>query len=236
MDDESKKVSLRKKGWTDPETGEYYPGGNPNEISRNTDNQNTANTQGSFANYQSSAFPEFDSVQGNSANEIFPNQNDPQNSNRQNSKLNTPRQDKDDTPNTEQDPDLSIHVEYNDGKKFCKFCGKRIPMDAVICTYCGRQVELLKTEPEKTVVVNRMTVRSKPRNRRVSLLLCIILGAVGIHGIHRFYEGKFKTGLLWLLTGGLFLIGWITDMVKILSLNKTHYYIDKKGKRRELNK
>lgn len=231
MDDESKKVSLRKKGWTDPETGEYYPGGNPNEISRNINNQNTRNTQGSFANYQSSAFPEFDSVQENSASEVFPNQNDPQNINRQNSEQSTPRQDQSDAPNTEQDPDLSIHVEYNDGKKFCKFCGKRIPMDAVVCTYCGRQVELLKTEPEKTVVVNRMTVRTKPRSRWVSLFLCIFLGTLGIH---RFYEGKFKTGLLWLFTGGLFAIGWLVDLVTFLSMNKDKYYIDNKGKRKEL--
>ena len=25
--------------------------------------------------------------------------------------------------------------------KFCKFCGEKIPEDAVMCTHCGRQVE-----------------------------------------------------------------------------------------------
>ena len=29
----------------------------------------------------------------------------------------------------------------NQQTKFCKFCGASIPMDAVICTKCGRQVE-----------------------------------------------------------------------------------------------
>lgn len=34
---------------------------------------------------------------------------------------------------------------------------------------------------------------------------------LGIFGAHRFYLGKICTGVLWLLTGGLFLIGWIVD-------------------------
>ncbi len=25
--------------------------------------------------------------------------------------------------------------------KFCKYCGEKIPVDAVICIKCGRQVE-----------------------------------------------------------------------------------------------
>jgi TM2 domain-containing membrane protein YozV len=34
---------------------------------------------------------------------------------------------------------------------------------------------------------------------------------LGVFGIHRFYMGKWLTGLLWLLTGGLFLIGYVVD-------------------------
>lgn len=34
---------------------------------------------------------------------------------------------------------------------------------------------------------------------------------LGPLGIHRFYMGKVWTGLLWLLTGGLFLVGYIYD-------------------------
>ncbi|MDY6944008.1 MAG: TM2 domain-containing protein [Pseudomonadota bacterium] len=39
----------------------------------------------------------------------------------------------------------------------------------------------------------------------------ILLTFLGIFGIHRFYQGKWVTGLIYLLTGGLFLIGIIYD-------------------------
>ena len=40
----------------------------------------------------------------------------------------------------------------------------------------------------------------------------ILLTFLGILGIHRFYLGKWITGLIWLLTGGLCLIGLLYDL------------------------
>jgi TM2 domain-containing membrane protein YozV len=34
---------------------------------------------------------------------------------------------------------------------------------------------------------------------------------VGVLGLHRLYMRKWPTALLWLLTGGLFLLGWLYD-------------------------
>ena len=42
----------------------------------------------------------------------------------------------------------------------------------------------------------------------------------GFIGIHRFYYGKPISGVIWLLTGGLFLIGWIVDLFLIPAMNK----------------
>jgi TM2 domain-containing membrane protein YozV len=39
----------------------------------------------------------------------------------------------------------------------------------------------------------------------------IMLTFLGVFGIHRFYMGKWISGIIYLLTGGLFLIGYIYD-------------------------
>lgn len=49
--------------------------------------------------------------------------------------------------------------------------------------------------------------------RKTTLLILAIL--VGYLGIHRFYAGKTASGVLYLLTGGLFGIGWIVDIILI---------------------
>lgn len=42
-------------------------------------------------------------------------------------------------------------------------------------------------------------------------LAWILLTFFGVFGVHRFYLGKWLTGVLYLLTGGLFLAGYIYD-------------------------
>lgn len=40
----------------------------------------------------------------------------------------------------------------------------------------------------------------------------LLLTFLGLFGLHRFYMGKWLTGILYLLTGGLFLIGYLYDL------------------------
>ncbi|MBK8200991.1 MAG: TM2 domain-containing protein [Bdellovibrionales bacterium] len=40
----------------------------------------------------------------------------------------------------------------------------------------------------------------------------ILLVFLGVFGIHRFYMGKFVTGIIWLLTGSLCGLGWLYDL------------------------
>lgn len=52
------------------------------------------------------------------------------------------------------------------------------------------------------------------KNTLVAYLLWL-LGGFGVLGLHRFYLGRWISGLLWLFTGGLFLVGAIIDLVLI---------------------
>ena len=56
------------------------------------------------------------------------------------------------------------------------------------------------------------------KEKTIALILAII-GIFGVAGIHRMYVGKIGTGILWLLTGGIFFIGTIVDIVKIANGN-----------------
>jgi TM2 domain-containing membrane protein YozV len=60
------------------------------------------------------------------------------------------------------------------------------------------------------------------KNKITALLLCIFLGGLGVH---RFYVGKIGTGIVWLLTGGVFGIGWIVDII-LIAVDK---FKDKQG-------
>ena len=47
----------------------------------------------------------------------------------------------------------------------------------------------------------------------VDMLLCLFFGCLGVH---RFYEGKIVSGVIYLLTGGICGIGAMIDFVIIL--------------------
>lgn len=67
-----------------------------------------------------------------------------------------------------------------------------------------------------------MSENVSEKSKTTDLLLCIFLGTLGVH---RFYEGKIGTGILWLCTLGLGGIGWVVDLV-LIATNKAK---DKNG-------
>ena len=112
-------------------------------------------------------------------------------------------------------------VPQQDNMKFCKYCGSRIPMEAVVCTSCGRQVEVLQQAPPQTqyvaVPVGRVPVE---RSKWAAFFLCFFLGFVGAH---KFYELKPVMGVLYIFTLGLFGIGWLVDLIVILCKPNPYY-------------
>lgn len=122
----------------------------------------------------------------------------------------------------------------NKPTKFCKYCGGRIPEDAVLCTLCGRQVEEIRRDaPAPQVVINNANTNSnvnenannafaasRRRSKWTAFFLCLFLGWLGAH---KFYEGKTGMGVLYLLTVGLFGFGWIIDCIALLFKPNPYY-------------
>lgn len=122
--------------------------------------------------------------------------------------------------------------------KFCSHCGRSIDAQAVVCPLCGCQVEQMAA-PVPNIVINNannntntntqvqkqtaapVVVMGRPKNKWVAILLCLFLGVLGGH---KFYEGKVGMGILYCLTGGLFAIGIIVDLITLL-LKPNPYYV-----------
>lgn len=98
----------------------------------------------------------------------------------------------------------------------CERCGAPVLPDAVFCARCGHPIGSPYQPPYRAY--------HEPVSEYsglVALLLCFFLGYLGIH---RFYVGKIATGLLYLVTGGLFGIGWLFDLVVIACGRFRDYY------------
>lgn len=107
-----------------------------------------------------------------------------------------------------------MYDEYRGGP-FCPKCGARLPAGVAYCPQCGAPV----TYPNPGPVPWEGGV--SPYNRLAALLLCVLVGALGIH---RFYVGKVGTGILWLCTAGVFGIGVLVDLVMICTGGFTDGY------------
>jgi len=55
---------------------------------------------------------------------------------------------------------------------------------------------------------------ARMKDKQIAYILWFTI-LIGFAGIHRFYLRRYVTGIIWLLTGGLFLIGQIVDLFLI---------------------
>lgn len=118
--------------------------------------------------------------------------------------------------------------------KFCQHCGATVDADCIICPKCGKQIGQIKQEQPQVIINNSNTNSNvntnqntvggafggRPKNKWVAFFLCLFLG---YFGAHKFYEGKVGMGIIYLFTGGLFVIGAIIDLIVILTKPNPYY-------------
>lgn len=120
----------------------------------------------------------------------------------------------------------------------CQNCGANVGMEYRLCPYCGAEIPLPNSnannsQQQPTIVIqnvvsstntntnnNRNYSNSRShqncstKSKSVAMILCI-LSLLGIGGLHRFYVGKTVSGVVHILTVGLFWIGTIADLKAI---------------------
>lgn len=96
--------------------------------------------------------------------------------------------------------------------KYCSHCGNELLDEAVICPKCGCPCDENWNKKNSKVI----NPNASDKSRGIALILCVF---VGVLGIHRFYVKKIGTGVLWLLTFGLFGVGALIDLIMIVCGN-----------------
>lgn len=91
----------------------------------------------------------------------------------------------------------------------CPHCGKFVSAGIARCPSCKKPIAQAKGI--------KSSVNQPPPQKGNSWVLFVVCLLFGYLGVHRFMEGKVKTGILWLLTGGVCGIGWVVDIIILLT-------------------
>lgn len=103
---------------------------------------------------------------------------------------------------------------------YCVVCGATMNRGDLFCHACGWDGRVSPAPATPRLI----DPNPSDLNRLAALLLCLLLGFLGVH---RFYVGKTGTGLLWLVTLGFLGMGQIVDLILIA----TGEFRDSEGRR-----
>jgi TM2 domain-containing membrane protein YozV len=96
---------------------------------------------------------------------------------------------------------------------YCQKCGKEIPDQASFCPNCGHPARPAAAAPTATRPGYSADKQVSPLSRLAALLLCLFVGALGVH---RFYVGKIGTGVAMIFTLGGLGIWVLIDLIMII--------------------
>ncbi len=104
---------------------------------------------------------------------------------------------------------LNCGVKTGEGTAFCANCGAQVAPGAAVCTNCG-----VATAPQKPLGGSDNWVPAG-KDKVVIIILCLLLGGFGIHN---FYLGETKKGVLKILLcwTGISGILALVDLIKMI--------------------
>lgn len=94
----------------------------------------------------------------------------------------------------------------------CKdFKMRKLPCKHMYMLDLALEKELSQVADQKKTTIAK--AKGKEKSKEIEFILAVVFGW---SGAHRFYTGKMMSGLVWLLTGGLFFFGWGFDVLVLL--------------------
>lgn len=119
------------------------------------------------------------------------------------------------------------NVPVSNTNRVCPKCRREFLSKSVKCPICGvGLVSAAEASVQKASSTNGLAHSANGtenikwnaaceqfyESTRTAFLLCLFLGVLGVH---RFYQNKIGTGILWLFTCGGFFLGWIVDLINL---------------------
>lgn len=89
---------------------------------------------------------------------------------------------------------------------YCPNCGKPVTGETNFCPECGAPLKIANYQNQPA------SNRTNEDRRLIALILCILVGSLGVH---RFYTGNIVTGVLMLITLGGCGVWTIIDLIMI---------------------